>query len=310
MYPGVDLRLLRYVVAVAEELHFRRAAEKLHIAQPPLSRQIRDLEAEIGVQLFDRTRQAVRLTEAGAVFVREAKQALSHSERAVNLARAIGRPSAFSLGYSPYVSHGFVASIRSLFAAQFGSLQLSLVSAFADEQLERIHGGVLDAGLITLPVAAGALAVQQVLSEPLWVAIAKNHRLGRVRSIRLRDLVRLPMIVVAKRLCPQLHERIHQAFARESSEPQIGQEVMTPAEAIAMIVGGLGFAFVRESDHQFRCAGVVFKRIEGHPLHLECGIVYRPDGGPPIVHALISALQRRKEPGAVARNSAAAGLTA
>ncbi len=118
------------------------------------------------------------------------------------------------------------------------------------------------------------------------------------------------MIAVAKRLCPQLHERMHQAFARESSEPKIGQEVVTPAEAIAMIVGGPGFASVRGSDHQFRCAGVAFKRAEGNPLHLGCGIAYGPDGGPPVVHALISALHRRKEPGAIARNSAAAGFTA
>jgi DNA-binding transcriptional LysR family regulator len=310
MFPGVDQRLLRYVVAVAEELHFRRAAEKLHIAQPPLSRQIRELEKDLGIQLFDRTNHAVRLTEAGAVFVREAKQALLHGERAVNLAKAITQPSAFSLGYSPYVSHEFVASIRVLFASQFKNVRLSLVSAFADEELEQVQSGVLDAGLVTLPVTASALAVQRVLTEPLWVAVPQKHRLGRVRTIRLRELLHLPMIAVAKRLCPQLHDRIHQAFTRENSKPQIGQEVTTAAEAISIIVGGLGFAFVRECDHQFRRPGVTFKRIAGEPLILESGIVYQPDGASPIIYALIAALQRRKESGAVARNAAAAGLTA
>ncbi|HXU19102.1 MAG TPA: LysR substrate-binding domain-containing protein [Verrucomicrobiae bacterium] len=310
MFPGVDHRLLRYVVAVSEELHFRRAAEKLHVAQPPLSRQIRDLENQLGVRLLDRTNQVVRLTEAGAVFVREAKQALLHGERAVNLAKAITQPSVFSLGYSPYVSHEFVASIRALFASQFKNVRLSLVSAFADEELEQLQAGAPDAGLVTLPVAASALAVQRVLMEPLWVAISQKHRLGRVRTIRLRELLHLPMIAVAKRLCPQLHDRIHQAFARENSKPQIGQEVTTAAEAISIIVGGLGFAFVRECDHQFRCPGVAFKRIAGEPLILESGIVYQPDGGSPIIHALIAALQQRKEPSTVARNSAAAGLTA
>lgn len=310
MFPGVDLRLLRYVVAVAEELHFRRAAEKLHIAQPPLSRQIKELEKDLGIRLFDRTNHAVRLTEAGAVFVREAKQALLHGERAVNLAKAIAQPSVFSLGYSPYVSHEFVASIRALFASQFKNVQLSLVSAFADEEMEQVQAGALDAGLVTLPVAASALAVQRLLMEPLWVAVPQQHRLGRVRTIRLRELLHLPMIAVAKRLCPQLHDQIHQAFARENSKPQIGQEVTTAAEAISIIVGGLGFAFVRECDHQFRCPGVAFKRIAGEPLILESGIVYQPDGASPIVHALIAALQQRKEPGAVARKSVAAGLTA
>jgi len=310
MFPGVDHRLLRYVVAVSEELHFRRAAEKLHVAQPPLSRQIRDLENELGVRLFDRTNQVVRVTEAGAVFVREAKQALLHGERAVNLAKAISRPSAFSLGYSPYVSHGLVSSIRAIFASQFTNVRLSLISAFADEELEQVRSGTLDACLVTLPIAVGALAIQRVLMEPLWVAIPQKHRLGRARSIRLRELLHLPMVVVAKRLCPQLHDRIHHAFARENSTPQIGQEVTTPAEAISIIVGGLGFAFVRECDHQFRCPGVAFKRIEGEPLILESGIVYQPEAGSPIIHALIAALQRRKEPGTVAGNSVSAGRTA
>lgn len=310
MFPGVDLRLLRYVVAVSEELHFRRAAEKLHIAQPPLSRQIKELEIDIGVQLFERTKHAVRLTEAGAVFVQEAKQALLHGERAVNLAKAFSRPSTFSLGYSPYISPIFVSSVRTLFASQFASFKILLVSAFTDEQLECIRKGRLDAGLVTLPIAAGTLAVQRVLMEPLWAAVPHGHHLARVRSIRLRDLVRLPMVVIAKRLCPQLHDQIHQAFARENSKPQIGQEVMTPAEAISIVVGGFGFALVRECDHQFKCPGVVFKRIEGQPLNLESGIVYLPSAVPPIVHALIAVLQRRKGPSAVEGNLLSASMTA
>ncbi|MGH9444764.1 MAG: LysR substrate-binding domain-containing protein [Terriglobia bacterium] len=125
--------------------------------------------------------------------------------------------------------------------------------------------------------------------------------------MRLRELVRLPMIAVSKRLCPQLHDRITQAFARENARPEIGQEVVTPAEAISMIVGGRGFAFVRERDQQFRCPGVAFKRIGGQPLHLESGIVYRPAGGSPIVHALIAALHGYKDSGA---RPMAVGMTA
>ena len=308
MYPGVEHRLLRYVIAVAEELHFSRAADKLHVSQPSLSKQIKELEASLGIALFERTKRAVRITEAGEIFVQEARQALLHGERAVNLAQSAHRSGAFSLGYSLYVSHDFISTIRRLFASQFPKTQFSLMGAFADEQMESIRTGALDAGLFTLPISVGTLAVQRLHKESLWVVIPQRHRLARVHAVRLRELGRMPMIVLAKRLCPQLHDRIHQAFARENSMPRLGQEVMTPAEAIPMVVGGLGFALIRECDHQFRHPGVLFKRIEGQPLILESGIVYRPDGGSPIIPALIAALQQRKEPGVA--SPIAAGLTA
>jgi LysR family hca operon transcriptional activator len=110
MYPGVELRL-RYVVAVAEELHFSRAAEKLHVAQPSLSKQIRDLEEEIGIRLFDRTKRDVHLTQAGMAFVVEAKEALVHSQRAVPVAKATQQPDGFTLGHSPDINPRLLSSL-------------------------------------------------------------------------------------------------------------------------------------------------------------------------------------------------------
>src|SRR6266481_4480929 len=103
MYPGIELRLLRYVVAVAEELHFSRAAAKLHVAQPSLSKQIRDLEDELGIKLFERNKRKVQLTPAGSAFVVEAREALLHSQRAVHAAKASDRSNRFVLGHSPNV---------------------------------------------------------------------------------------------------------------------------------------------------------------------------------------------------------------
>src|SRR5579864_9166873 len=119
MYPGVELRLLRYVVAVAEELHFSRAAAKLHLAQPSLSKQIRELEEELGTELFERTKREVRLSDAGRIFVKEAKQALLYSHRAVHLTKASRHGSTFSLGYSPHINFEILFRARTALATHF-----------------------------------------------------------------------------------------------------------------------------------------------------------------------------------------------
>lgn len=292
MLAGVEPRVLEYVVAVAEELHFTRAAEKLHVSQPSLSRQIRDLESSLGTKLFERTKQFVRVTPAGVLFVREAREALLHIERAINLAKAATQPESFSLGYSPYVSRRLVTSVRTLFADKFSRVQLLLAPAHGDEQVDLIRKGRLDGGLTPLPVAAEALAVQSLGLEPLMVVLPERHQLCRSKVLRLRDLKSLPMVAVIRKLCPQLHGRIHDAFVREGFQPVISDEVMTPADAIAMVATQDGFAFVHECDVEFRCPGVVFRSIERQPLALESGIVYRPDGASPLIHALIAAFQR------------------
>lgn len=297
MLPGVEPRILEFVVAVAEELHFTRAADKLHVSQPSLSRQIRDLESNLGAQLFERTKQFVRVTPAGNSFVREAKEALLHIERAINLAKAASQPESFSLGYSPYVSRSLVNAVRNLFSEKFGRVHLALTPLHGEEQVDLIRKGELDGGLTLLPVVDDAIAVQSLGFEPLMVAVPEKHRLGKAKALRLRDLKGMPMIAVIRKLCPQLHSRIHDAFAREGFQPVISDEVMAPADAIAMIATREGFTFAHQCDVEFRCPGVVFRPIERQALALECGIVYRSDGASPIIHALIAALQKRKDVG-------------
>lgn len=295
MLPGVEPRVLEYVVAVAEELHFTRAAEKLHVSQPSLSRQIRDLESVLGTKLFERTKQFVRVTPAGASFVRESKEALLHMERAINLAKAVSQPESFALGYSPYVSRSLVSAVRDLFSEKFDRVHLVLAPLHGEEQIDLVRKGELDGGLTPLPVAAETIAVQSLGFEPLMVVVSESHRLGKAKVLRLRDLKGVPMVAVARKMCPQLHSRIHDAFAREGFQPVVSDEVMSPADAIAMIASRDGFAFVHQCDVEFRCPGVVFRAIERQPLALESGIVYRPDGAPPIIHALISLLSNETQ---------------
>ena len=143
MYPGIELRLLRYVVAVADELHFTRAALRLHVAQPSLSRQMRDLENDLGVELFDRTNCHVHLTQAGRMFVKEAAKALSRSEPAAHLAKTSSRSKkeTVSIGYSPNINLQLLSIIRSIYSSYQPEFGLELVSSHTQGQVKALLEG-------------------------------------------------------------------------------------------------------------------------------------------------------------------------
>jgi DNA-binding transcriptional LysR family regulator len=299
MYPGIELRLLRYVVAVAEELHFSRAAEKLHVAQPSLSKQIRDLEEELGIRLFDRTKREVHLTQAGSAFVIEAKEALLHSQRAVHAAKSSMQSNRFILGHSPNVNLSLLSKIRAFSASQFPQMLLSLTSAFTVELLQLVRSGEVDAGVVMLPAANEGLSIEPVLREPLLAALPSNHKVSQSRTLRLRDLTDLPLVFIPKRLHPQFHEHVHAICHREGYQPKIVQEVTTFAEAIPMVAEGLGVTFTRECDERFKSPGVVFRNIEGQPLAIESAVAFRTTSSSSFVQAMIFALQSKKRPTSV-----------
>ena len=292
MYPGVELRLLRYVVAVAEELHFSRAAEKLHVAQPSLSKQIRDLEDELGIRLFDRTKRDVHLTVAGTAFVVEAREALVHSQRAVHAARATQQPDRFNLGHSPDINPHLLSRLRSIPAQLW---KLTFRSVFTIEQLQLIRAGELDAGVVILPIPDDSLTIEPILLEPLMAALPERHDLCAKKMLRLRDLNDVPLITIPKSLHPPFYDRVYTICIREGFEPKIAQEVTSFPEAMALVADGVGFAFTRECYERFRCPGVVFKKIDGQPLAVESAIVFRKGTRSSVLPAIIAALQTKKK---------------
>jgi DNA-binding transcriptional LysR family regulator len=291
MYPGVELRLMRYVVAVAEELHFRRAAEKLHVAQPSLSKQIRDLEDELGIELFERTNRDVHLTEAGEAFVAEAKVALIHSQRAVHAAKAT--QDRFTLGYSPDINPHLLSILRSIPAQLW---KLTFRSVFTIEQLQLIRAGEIDAGVVILPIVDDSVTVEPVLSEPLIAALPQQHSLCTKKLLYLRDLNEVPLISVSKKLHPHFYERAYSICIREGYKPRIVQEVTSFTEAMALVADGIGFAFTRECYERFRCPGVVFKKIDGHPLTIESAVAFRKGTRSSVLPSILAALQAKKNP--------------
>ncbi len=198
MYPGIELRLLRYAVAVAEELSFSRAAKRLHISQPSLSKQIRELEESLDSKLFYRTKRDVVVTETGVLFVEEACKALLHSEQAANVVRSFRPSTHLQIGYSPYVNPDLIAAIWSFPETVLPDLTISLKSYFTRRQLSKLQDGKIDAALVMLPVMGADLVIEPVLTEPVLVALPKGHPLARNRTVALADLNNVGHLISSK----------------------------------------------------------------------------------------------------------------
>ena len=185
MYPGIELRTMRYIVAVGSELHFTRAAERVRVAQPSLSKQIRNVEEELGVELFKRTRKKVEVTEPGRVFIENAQQALLYADRAASMARAAGagQLGKLLLGVSPLVDLQLFFRIRDGFEKRYPEVQFQFVTGLATEQAEWVMRSELHAGLIELPIRCRGLAVLNVSREPLLLALQRDDKLAAAKSI-------------------------------------------------------------------------------------------------------------------------------
>ena len=295
MYPGVELRLLRYVVAVAEELHFSRAADKLHVAQPSLSKQIIELEAELGTKLFERTKREVSLTDAGKIFVQEAREALLHSHRAVHLAKESRQGARFNLGYSPHINFEVLLRARSTLAADFPNVKCSIVSAFSYPQLQMIRAGELHAGLVALPLSADGVTVETIHREPLVVAMSRKSQLHSRRTIHLSTLHQEPMVAIAKSIHPGFYEYLYKVFSSQGFEPMIVQEVTTMSECLRMVAENEGYTLVPPSSYE-QSNGVIFKAIEKSPLWLEFGVAYKSEIRSAMVQRLIGGLEHKRKP--------------
>jgi DNA-binding transcriptional LysR family regulator len=227
----MELRHLRYFVAVAEELHFRRAAERLHIAQPAVSEQVRKLEAELGVQLLDRTERNVSLTAAGMVMLEEARRVLRQADTAVQAARnvrtrGLGR---LRLGYMPDSVPGYVPQSFARFAAAAPGIELVLETGSPQRLAGDVHGGSLDVAVVCLPLASRGLRVARLAEEHAMVALPAAHPLAAAPAIEPGQIAQTPQVLLPRACNPAFYDGVISAWRaagltadpREASEPQV-----------------------------------------------------------------------------------------
>ncbi|MFQ4143688.1 LysR family transcriptional regulator [Chlorogloeopsis sp. ULAP02] len=276
----MELRHLRYFIAVAEELHFSRAAERLHIAQPPLSQQIQQLEAELGVELFDRkTKRQVQLTEAGRVFLREAYQLLAQLEEAIELTRSTGRGERGQLrvGFISSVTYDVLPNILEAFHRQFPEVELILQELTTTEQEQALCNHRIQVGFVHLPLEDDNLCWECIQQENLVVALPAIHPLAKQEQIVVRSLGDERFILFPRYLGIGLYDKIIALCKQGNFTPKVAQEAVQMQTIIGLVSAGMGIAIVPSSLQNLQRAGVVYKAIAQATPLVETAVVWQPE---------------------------------
>jgi len=292
----MELRHLRYVVTLAEELHFGRAAARLHISQPPLSQQIRQLEEEIGVKLFLRTNRQVRLTEAGEAFVPEARAILAHSDSAAKLAvrASKGEIGQLRVGTVTSTESGFfrtVVDILRRFAANYPDVHLVLRSLNPDLQVRGLREGSIDIGFVTLPVDDEELGIEWVRGEPLMLALPENHPLAKEHRIPLRKLAIEPHVMFSRSMFPGYYDLIVSSCRNAGFSLNIVHEADAIYTVLALVAAGVGVSLLPSSIQDIPRHGIVFRKLDGHLPEIEMGAAYRRDASSNVLRAFLDVVR-------------------
>lgn len=293
----MELRQLRYFVAVAEELHFRRAAERLHIAQPAVSKQVLNLEKELGVQLLYRDKQRVRLTDAGRAFLEEAKKALEHAERAIDVANSAAK------GKIGYLTVGFVSPATlsvlprtvKVFQEHYPGVELELCRMTTAEQIEALHDGRIQAGLAREPAfyEDDALDSKTVLREPLVLALPEAHPFSAEQQVSLSKLANEPFMMFSRPGEPGLYEKYRQAFRSAGFTPK---KVVKDTPHIQAILGfvaeGFGLMLMPASLQKLGRSGVVFRKLQDPTPEVDLAVIWRKGDDLPVLRNFLEVIYK------------------
>jgi DNA-binding transcriptional LysR family regulator len=277
----VELRHLRYFVAVAEELNFTRAAERLHMAQPPLSTQIRLLEEELGAQLFERDQRRVFLTQPGRQMLVHARAILAAAEHAKSAARsaAVGETGQLHLGYtaSAMFTEVLPAALRRFQKAR-PQIQVHVHEMASQDQLYAVHNRTLDVAILRRPDAAtpAGVRIEEWYRAPLIAAIPKIHPLAKKDAVKVADLEDQPLIVFPRESGIGLHWKVVELCVKAGFRPRIAREAKDYSIMIGLVSAGIGIAIVPSDVQCIKLDGVAFRRMLGKDIHSALQICYRP----------------------------------
>jgi DNA-binding transcriptional LysR family regulator len=271
----MELRHLRYFVMVAEELNFRRAAERLHIAPPPLSVQIRKLEAEIGTDLFVRQARGVQLTEAGKIFLEQARETLTGAKRAIALAREAGKGEIghLSIGYNAPAGFLVFPRVVPSYQRAHPKVQLTFHALNMPQQLEGLQREELDLGLVWLPVPPDEYDIRELTREPLIAVLPASHRLAAQKQISIKDLSREPMILPSRVLHPDTHREITYRFQHARAILEIAYELESSLSMINFVAMGIGCTLLPNYVRSIRQYGVVFRPLRAPSILMTLAII-------------------------------------
>src|SRR4051812_44438316 len=263
--PPVELRLWRQFAALAEELHFGRAATRLHMTQPPLTQAIAQLERLLGVLLFQRTKRSVALTPAGLALLPEVHDLLARAQALPEHARAAaaGELGRLRLAFVSTVGFSLLPQWLRSFREQYPEVRVELTEATGDVQLQAFARGEIDAGFMlhAAGFAPAGLARCVVAEEPLVVALPEQHALASAATLSLSAVLAEPLVIFPRRIVPTLFDAIFALYHAAGRSPQVAQEAIQMQTIVNLVSAGLGVAWVPESVRQFQRPGVVYRSL-------------------------------------------------
>jgi DNA-binding transcriptional LysR family regulator len=294
---NLELRQLRYFVTVADELHFGRAAARLHMTQPPLSQTIAAMEEALGTALFLRNRRQVELTAAGAALLPEARRLLAEAAELPDLVRraAAGQAGRLALSFVTSADYSVLPPFMRRYRAAYPHVHIALQEATSDLQVEALLRGRIDAGLLIPPLpekARTALDYMKVLEEPLILcAPAELPALRGGRPVRLQDLAPLPLVIFPRQSSPALHDAILSCFRAAGITPAIGQEAIQMQTIVSLVSAGMGLALVPQSVSNLMRPGVEYRALADPTPLVETGLAWRRDNASPVLQGFLELLR-------------------
>ncbi|VVE69557.1 LysR family transcriptional regulator [Pandoraea captiosa] len=302
----MDLRQFRYFVAVAEERHFGRAAQRLSMTQPPLSQQIRALEASFGAPLFVRTNRSVELTAVGRQLLPEVRRILADADALPALAQGLahGEVGTLSLGFVSTADYGILPPLLREFGERYPRVRLQLLEATSDVQVEALMDGRIDAGLFIPPVPArfaNELSYLPIVREPLMLALpaARGDAMPTASAqsdaldvqpgaaVSLADFADEPLVIFPRRVAPAFYDIIMGCYGALGLTPRVGQEAIQMQTIVSLVSAGMGVALVPQSLCHLRRTGVTYRALRETSALIETGLLWRTAEVTPVLEGFL-----------------------
>jgi len=291
-----EVRLLQAAIAVARDLNFSRAAERLHIGQSTLSKQVYELESQLGFRLFNRNHQTVEVTDAGRAFVEEAREAVLHVERAVSAATAVfnGADEILNLGKSAYTDPFIVSTMLSIRLPLFPGMRTKLWSNYSNELARQVIAGDLDLALTTGVQETPKLSLLRIADNPFYVAMSADDRLAVQPEVDLQSMHDRDWIVLSRHANPYLYDMILFVASSKNSRPREIFQVMSPEEVPELILEHRALAFLpRSAAWRIALGGITMRPLSEEKLRLVTNLAMRSDTKSRLVNEFARAASRK-----------------
>jgi DNA-binding transcriptional LysR family regulator len=289
----MELRQLESFVTVAEELHFGRAAQALHLSQPALSKQIQALEDGLGIKLFERTKHWVRLTIAGQKFLETAYRILQEVEEGTQVARQVanGEIGRLRIGFTEATLFSLAPDIVKIYRERHPQVELILSSRGTEANVEALRTRQIDVGFVYLPIREPSLSIHPLFEERYIAALPISHRLARQKQIALQSLANEPLIFYPRSLAPVLYANFIKYCDQAGFAPNIVQEAELAQTRLGLVAAGAGITFVLSDMQSLSVKDVVYRPFAENFLTLQLALAWRQNESSPTVYELLKVLE-------------------